>query len=226
MRSGRPMAEVRRLSAAPSVRLAVERRCAGACEQCGFPWPWSLFVFRVEEDRPSRVDNLVALCLRCSEGRPGASAPLIGRRTDRARLQTANNRRAAVGPLTESRRRALIALRGGRCELCGASPEQRRLEVHHRLPVLQGGHDGDDNLQVLCFACHRDLEPCATGCGAWARKGRGVCRHCLTRSSLERLLPEASWEEIKRRFPSFVEQWKDGYEPRSLHHRSPRRLGP
>jgi 5-methylcytosine-specific restriction endonuclease McrA len=210
------MAELRRLSAAPSVRLAVERRSGGACESCGFAWPWALSLFRLEEAGPNTAENLVALCLRCSDGREGASAPLIGSRTTRARLQTANNRRAAARPLTEGRRRALIASRGGRCEICGAAAEQRRLEVHHRVPVLQGGHDGDDNLQVLCFACHRNLEPCATGCGAWARRGRRACRHCLTRSALERLLPEASWEEIKLRFPSFVQQWKPGYEPRPL----------
>jgi hypothetical protein len=88
--------------------------------------------------------------------------------------------------------------------------------VHHKLAVLQGGHDGEDNLQVLCFACHRNLQPCLTGCGAWAGKGRGVCQNCVVRKRLETLIPDATWEEIKARFPGFVRQWKPGYEPKPL----------
>jgi hypothetical protein len=30
---------------------------------------------------------------------------------------------------------------------------------------------------------------------------------------LEQLMPDATWEEIKGRFPGFVQQWKPGYEP-------------
>jgi hypothetical protein len=102
----------------------------------------------------------------------------------------------------------------------GAAP----LEVHHKLAVLQGGHDGDENLEVLCFACHRRLQHCITGCGAWARKSRGVCHNCLMRKALEGLIPGASWEEIKARFPSFVQQWKPGYEPRQLDSEAEARL--
>jgi hypothetical protein len=36
------------------------------------------------------------------------------------------------------------------------------------------------------------------------------------RSMLEQLMPEATWDEIKARFPGFVAHWKPGYEPLRL----------
>jgi len=87
--------------------------------------------------------------------------------------------------------------------------------VHHKLAVLQGGDDGEENLMVLCFACHHHVQPCATGCGGWAKKPRTVCRNCVTRRSLEELFPDSTWEEIKARNPGFVASWKPGYEPRN-----------
>jgi HNH endonuclease len=214
------MSVIRRLSASPTVRLAVEQRSGGACESCGLEWPWTLYLFRVEEEGPNTASNLVLLCSTCSAGRTGAFLPLIGQRSLRAKLQKANNRRAAVEPLTPSRRRALIAARGARCEACGGSGTKRPLEVHHRVAVLQGGHDGEENLQVLCFACHRHLQRCSTGCGALANERRGVCQNCLMRDRLETLIPEATWDQIKARFPTFVRQWKPGYEPRPLDSRA------
>ena len=214
--SPEPVSGNQSLSVAPTVRGAIARRTEGACECCGLQWPWALCLFRIEEQGPNTAANLVALCLKCSEGRRGACIPLIGQPTSRVRLRAANNRRAAVEPLTDSRRRALIAARGARCELCGESGAERPLEVHHKVAVLNGGHDGADNLQVLCFACHRNLQRCQTGCGGWAKKTRGVCQNCLTRKRLEDLMPDATWDEIKARFPSFVRQWKPGYEPLPL----------
>jgi HNH endonuclease len=206
------------------VRLAVERRSAGACESCGLEWPWSLYLFRVEEEGPNTAANLVVLCSVCSAGRGGSFVPLIGLRTPRAKLLEANNRRAAVEPLTPSRRRALIADRGACCEACGRSETECALEVHHKLAVLRGGDDGAENLQVLCFACHRHLQPCLTGCGALAGERRRACQNCLLRNRLEALMPEATWEQIKTRFPGFVSQWKPGYEPKALDSRVEARL--
>ena len=203
------------LRLAPSVRIALERRSAGACESCGLDWRWALYVFRVDETARSTAANLVVLCGKCSAGREGEFAPVVGTRTTRDRMRTANNRRAGVELLTDRRRHALIAARGGACELCGASGPGWVLEVHHLIPVLRGGHDGEDNLQVLCHVCHHRLQPCATGCGAWASRRFGVCRNCQTRTALERVMPGARWEEIKARHPGFVKQWKPGYEPRS-----------
>ena len=188
------------LPLAPSVRASVARRCAGACEACGLDWPWALYVFRVDEAGPSRAENLTALCGACSIDRAGPFAMLVGERTIRAIRLTANNRRAAVRPMTAGRRRKLVAARGGACEACGIPGSERALQVHHKVPVLRGGDDGESNLMVLCFACHHHVQPCATGCGGWAKKPRTVCRSCVTRRSLEELLPDLTWEEIKSRY--------------------------
>jgi HNH endonuclease len=202
------------LPVAPSVRASVARRCAGACEACGLDWPWALYVFRLDEAGATRAENLTVLCGACSVDRTDPFAMLVGERTMRAIRLTANNRRAAVPPMTAGRRRKLIAARGGACEACGIPGSERVLQVHHKVAVLQGGDDGESNLMVLCFACHHHVQPCATGCGGWAKKPRAVCRNCVTRRSLEELIPDATWEEIKARNPGFAAQWKPGYEPR------------
>ena len=205
------------LRLSPSVRIELERRCRGACERCGLEWRWALYVFRVDESARCTAANVIVLCGSCSAENNGDFAPFVGTRSTRDRMLTANNRRAGVEPMTDSRRRALIASRGRACEVCGVSGAERVLQVHHRIPVLQGGDDREENLQVLCFACHHLLQPCVTGCGAWAgRRSGGVCRNCQTRRALEMLMPGATWDEIKVRNPGFVKQWKPGYEPRSF----------
>ena len=40
------------------------------------------------------------------------------------------------------------------CEKCGRTIG---LEVHHKIPVIEGGSDELDNLQVLCDICHDDI---------------------------------------------------------------------
>lgn len=209
------------LRLAPGVRSALERRCLGACERCGLEWRWALYVFRVDEATPCTAANLVVLCGSCSAGDDRRWTPFVGRRSTRDRMLTASNRRAGVEPLTASRRRALIAARGGACEVCGASAAERVLQVHHVLPVLRGGDDREENLQVLCFACHHHLQPCVTGCGAWASRRFGICRNCQMRQALEQLMPGATWEELKARFPGFARQWMPGYEPRADTRRVP-----
>ena len=62
------------LRLAPGVRVALERRCAGACESCGLEWPWALYVFRVEDSGRCTVANLIVLCGKCSTGREGEFA--------------------------------------------------------------------------------------------------------------------------------------------------------
>ena len=204
------------LRLAPSVRTALDRRSRGRCESCGLDWRWALYVFKLVETGGTTRSNLIVLCGACSSNRDGDYAPLVGSRSTRDRILFANNKHAGITPMTDARRKALIASRGGACELCGISGSERTLEIHHRLAVLRGGDDREENLQVLCFACHHRVQPCMTGCGAWASKRFGICRNCQTRRWLEELMPEASWDEIKRRFPTFVEQWKAGYEPRPV----------
>lgn len=40
------------------------------------------------------------------------------------------------------------------CEKCGRTIG---LEVHHKIPLIEGGTDNIDNLQVLCDICHDDI---------------------------------------------------------------------
>jgi hypothetical protein len=195
-------------------RTAVLRRCGGACEACGLEWPWLLYLFRVDESGPSAAVNLRVLCPACSAARAGAFAPLLVQPSLRDRLRMANNRRSGAAKLTPARRRRLIAGRGGACEICGVPAAERQLDVHHRLGILRGGDDAEDNLVVLCIACHHHLQPCASGCGRWAKKPAALCRHCETRRRLQDLYPDATWEEIKVRFPALGRSWPAGYEPR------------
>jgi HNH endonuclease len=192
------------------------RRCGGACECCGLEWPWLLYLVRIDEAAPARSANLRALCGPCSAGQAGLFAPLLSQPSLRDRLRDANNRRSGAAKLTPKRRHRLIAARGARCEICGVPGSERRLEVHHRLGILRGGDDSEDNLLVLCFACHHHLQPCASGCGRWAKKPALLCRRCDMRRRLQDIYPELTWEEIKARHPSLVQSWPPGFEPRLL----------
>lgn len=168
-------------------RAVVLRRCHEACEGCGLEWPWSLYLFLIDEALPARAANVRALCSMCSSDKAGPFAPLLTELSLRERLRSANNRRTGALKLTPSRRRRLIESRGGCCEICRVPGSDRQLQVHHRLAILQGGSDDEANLLVLCFACHHHLQPCAKGCGRWAKKPRTVCRQCRTDQLLKEL---------------------------------------
>lgn len=185
-------------------RAVVMERCDGACERCRLEWPWALYLFLLDENRPAAAANLQALCGGCSADRNDAFAPLVAERTLRDRMRDANNRRTGAVRLTPARRRRLIATRGSRCEACGVVAEERQLDIHHVVGVLQGGDDSEANLMVLCFACHHHLQPCATGCGRWARKPATVCTRCRLRRRLEEVYADLTWEEITMLHPTLV----------------------
>lgn len=195
-------------------RRAVMRRCGGACETCSLEWPWVLYLFPRDPERRPAASNLDVICSSCSAGRSGQFAPLLTRPALRERMREANNRRTGATRLTPARRRALVESRGSRCEICGVSSTERQLDVHHRLGILRGGDDDPANLMVLCIACHHHLQPCATGCGRWAKKPARLCRHCETRRRLESLYPTLTWDEIKARLPALERGWPARYEPR------------
>jgi 5-methylcytosine-specific restriction endonuclease McrA len=165
-------------------RAVVLRRCGGACEVCGLEWPWDLYLFLIDPTGPARAGNLRVLCGPCSADRIGPWAPLLADLSTRERMRLANNRRTGAVKLTASRRRRLIESRGSCCEICGVDESERQLQVHHRLAVLRGGDDSEANLLVLCFACHHQVQPCANGCGHWAKKPFRVCRQCRTHAAL------------------------------------------
>lgn len=51
----------------------------------------------------------------------------------------------------QSKRRRAIRRAGGACQVCNA---RRPLEVHHREYPDRWGNEPDDDLVVLCAACH------------------------------------------------------------------------
>ena len=206
------------LRVSAGARAKAARRSGGACETCGLEWPWNLYVFLRDPSHAATAENLEILCSACSESRTEAFAPLLSRPTLRDRMRERNNRRTGAVKLTAARRTRLIAARGSCCEICGVPGSERQLDVHHRLGVFRGGDDDERNLLVLCFVCHHHLQPCATGCGRWAKKPNRLCRHCAMRRRLEDLYPDDSWDEIKRRIPGLARGWPPGYEPRTAGH--------
>ena len=44
---------------------------------------------------------------------------------------------------------------GWKCTQCGA---RYRLEVHHKVPIAEGGHSTPDNCITVCRPCHISLE--------------------------------------------------------------------
>jgi 5-methylcytosine-specific restriction endonuclease McrA len=48
-------------------------------------------------------------------------------------------------------RRAAVHARDRACVRCGST---RRLQVHHRVAVVDGGSNELDNLELLCGDCH------------------------------------------------------------------------
>src|SRR5207245_4740976 len=92
------------LRLSPSVRIALERRCRGACERCGLEWRWALYVFRVDEAARCTAANLAVLCGSCSADNDGEFAPFVRNRSKRDRMLTTQYRRAGVVSLLTWRR--------------------------------------------------------------------------------------------------------------------------
>lgn len=51
-----------------------------------------------------------------------------------------------------ARKEQILRRDGGACLRCGSTDN---LTIDHIHPLAKGGHDGDDNLQTLCFACNQ-----------------------------------------------------------------------
>lgn len=63
-----------------------------------------------------------------------------------------NTTRSPIPPVL---RHEVLLRDGYRCLECGASTEDRMLEIDHIVPVSQGGSDEMSNLQTLCILCNR-----------------------------------------------------------------------
>ena len=58
-------------------------------------------------------------------------------------------------PVSDVLRYRVLMESGGRCALCGATKNERPLDVDHILPRSKGGKNVYENLQVLCSKCNR-----------------------------------------------------------------------
>jgi len=56
---------------------------------------------------------------------------------------------------------ARVRQRADGCEMCGEETPDRRLDVHHIIPVAAGGTNEAWNLMVLCRSCHQHAEDAA-----------------------------------------------------------------
>jgi ATP adenylyltransferase len=58
-------------------------------------------------------------------------------------------------PVPDSLRFKLLKEAGGRCALCGATKNERPLDIDHIKPRSRKGKNEEENLQVLCSKCNR-----------------------------------------------------------------------
>lgn len=54
--------------------------------------------------------------------------------------------------VSKAKRRRVYQLYGRRCARCGS---RQHLTLDHKVPKAKGGHNGWDNLQVLCRSCNQ-----------------------------------------------------------------------
>lgn len=60
-----------------------------------------------------------------------------------------------IDPVPDNLRFQVLKDGGGRCALCGATKEERPLDVDHIIPRSRRGTNDRSNLQVLCSKCNR-----------------------------------------------------------------------
>lgn len=58
--------------------------------------------------------------------------------------------------LSQGKLKAVFIRAGASCEKCGS---QKGLNIHHILPVEQGGEDEVKNLELICRKCHIKAHP-------------------------------------------------------------------
>jgi 5-methylcytosine-specific restriction protein A len=51
-------------------------------------------------------------------------------------------------------KKQMISDTGGQCASC--KERKDHLELDHKIPLWNGGTNDDDNLQILCYECHKE----------------------------------------------------------------------
>jgi len=44
-----------------------------------------------------------------------------------------------------------------KCQMCGMKKKDKLHEIHHIIPISQGGSNKRSNLKVLCEKCHKEI---------------------------------------------------------------------
>lgn len=92
---------------------------------------------------PDQIEELVQLCDERLDS-------FIQTRGD----QPWSHRRRSSGYIRGSVQYEVFKAAKTRCEACGCSNDERRLEVDHIIPRSKGGSDDITNLQALCYSCN------------------------------------------------------------------------
>jgi 5-methylcytosine-specific restriction endonuclease McrA len=92
-------------------------------------------------------------CLTCNAHHPtGSTCP----KRERQRYAASSQRRTRSTVRWQQARAAARRRDGNRCRRCGST---RNLQVHHIVSLANGGARYDlENLETLCFDCHRRVE--------------------------------------------------------------------
>lgn len=75
----------------------------------------------------------------------------LGRISERQLVQRVKRVRDSRRPISAALRKSILVRDGYRCARC-LSPGP--LDVHHKIPVSEGGSDDPTNLETLCEPCH------------------------------------------------------------------------
>ena len=94
---------------------------------------------------------LITRCLNCGRRSQGSRCPTCTRRRD-----DWQKRRKIRDGWTWGEIRARVHERDGACVRCGSG---RRLHVHHRIPLRDGGSNELSNLELVCHRCHTGTCP-------------------------------------------------------------------
>ena len=105
----------------------------------------ALVRLRLEDQARARRTARMGLTRPCPQLRHADEAELLP--TLRVERPPADQHRMGVG-----KRRAAVHARDRVCVRCGST---ERLEVHHREPVVHGGSNELEELELLCARCHR-----------------------------------------------------------------------
>jgi 5-methylcytosine-specific restriction endonuclease McrA len=109
--------------------------------------------------------NRGASLAKCAAYRLRNRERILARNRNRAAM-----RRNAGGIHTEADIRRMWGEQRGKCKACGARLDVVGVHVDHITPLARGGHNGADNLQLLCPPCN--LSKGAKDPSEWMRLSR------------------------------------------------------